>query len=62
MTPFKTCPKICLPLWKFTGVLYHVGVALAFKKKVEEIYSWNLIHKASVNDLLYSFIPKVKTN
>ena len=20
MTPFKTCPKICLPLWKFTGV------------------------------------------
>ena len=32
MTPFKTCPKICLPLWKFTGVLYHVGVDLVRKK------------------------------
>ena len=26
MTPFK----ICLPIWKFTDVLCHVGVALVF--------------------------------
>ena len=29
MTPFK----ICLPIWKFTGVLCHVGVASSLKLK-----------------------------